>query len=537
MRICESDLAKRSLWEEKSYHVPKYDRKKMIEETRKNPFWLHLGAGNIFRAFQASLVEELLNRGELNRGIIVAEGYDEEIITKIYRPSDNYHISVIFKSDGKMEKEVIGSIAESLLLNQNAAEDWSRLVEIFTSKSLQMVTFTITEKGYSLTDSSGVYLKQVKEDFHNGPQIVKSYIGKVAALLYERYQAGCLPLALVSMDNCSHNGDLLKEGVLAFAKQWESRGSVSEEFVQYLSENNKVTFPWTMIDKITPRPDVQALNILRQDGIENADICVTEKETYVGPFVNSEESGYLVIEDAFPNGRCDEFTEVGVIYTDKETVDKVERMKVCTCLNPLHTALAVFGCLLGYEKITDEMHNPLLRRLVERIGYEEGLPAAVHPGILDPENFLDTVLNVRLCNPFLPDTPQRIATDTSQKLSVRFGRTIQFYLDSTDLQVENLKMIPLVFAGWLRYLMEIDDMGKRFMCSPDPRYTKLSIVMQEFTLKQNKQHMTNLLQILRDESIWGVDLEAAGLSSLVLGYFEEMIRGEGAVEATLRKYV
>lgn len=363
MKICESDLEKRSLWEEKGYHMPNYDRKKMIEETRKNPFWLHLGAGNIFRAFQASLVEELLNRGELNRGIIVAEGYDEEIITKIYRPSDNYHISVILKSDGEMEKEVIGSIAESLLLNQNDAEDWKRLVEIFTSKSLQMVTLTITEKGYSLTDSSGVYLEQVEEDFHNGPQMVKSYMGKVAALLYARYQAGRLPLALVSMDNCSHNGDLLKEGVLAFAEQWALRGSVSGEFVQYLSDKNKVTFPWTMIDKITPRPDAQALCILRQDGIENADIYVTEKETYIAPFVNSEESGYLVIEDAFPNGRCEELTGVGVIYTDKETVDKVERMKVCTCLNPLHTALAIFGCLLGYERIADEMQNPLLRRL------------------------------------------------------------------------------------------------------------------------------------------------------------------------------
>ena len=34
-------------------------------------------------------------------------------------------------------------------------------------------------------------------------------------------------------------------------------------------------------------------------------------------------------------------------------------MKVCTCLNPLHTALAVYGCLLGYTKIGDEMRKTL----------------------------------------------------------------------------------------------------------------------------------------------------------------------------------
>ena len=98
-------------------------------------------------------------------------------------------------------------------------------------------------------------------------------------------------------------------------------------------------------------------------------------------------------------------------------------MKVCTCLNPLHTALAVFGCLLDYNLISAEMKNETLVKLVEGIGYKEGLPVVVNPGILDPKEFIDTVLKVRVPNPFMPDTPQRIATDTSQKLAIRFGET------------------------------------------------------------------------------------------------------------------
>ena len=73
-------------------------------------------------------------------------------------------------------------------------------------------------------------------------------------------------------------------------------------------------------------------------------------------------------------------------------------MKVCTCLNPLHTALAVFGCLLGYKKISEEMKDRDLVSLLRRIGYEEGLPAVTDPGILDPREFLDTVLTVRFPN-------------------------------------------------------------------------------------------------------------------------------------------
>ena len=130
-------------------------------------------------------------------------------------------------------------------------------------------------------------------------------------------------------------------------------------------------------------------------------------------------------------------------------------MKVCTCLNPLHTALAVYGCLLGYNLISEEMKNPSLKKLVEVIGYKEGLPVVINPGILDPKEFIDTVLNVRIPNPFMPDTPQRIATDTSQKLAIRFGETIKAYAVAPSLNVADLKLIPLVFAGWLRYLMAL----------------------------------------------------------------------------------
>ena len=156
-----------------------------------------------------------------------------------------------------------------------------------------------------------------------------------------------------------------------------------------------------------------------------------------------------------------------MIFASRETVDKVEKMKVCTCLNPLHTALAIFGCLLGYELISTEMKDPTLRRLVEGIGYHEGLPVVVDPEILNPREFLDTVYT-RIPNPFMPDTPQRIMTDTSQKLAVRFGETIKAYANSPDLSVSDLKLIPLVLAGWLRYLMAVDDNGLPFQLSPDP---------------------------------------------------------------------
>lgn len=536
MKLNEEGLKNRNVWENAGYRLPAFDREKVRLETKKHPFWIHFGTGNIFRAFQANTVQHLLDAGVLTCGLIAAEGYDYEIIEKMNRPHDDYSILVTLKSDGTVEKSVIGSIVESLPLDVKDTEAFLRLNEIFSSPSLQMATFTITEKGYSLTDSHGEFLPDIKKDFSSGPKHPCSYMGKVASLLFSRFQNGGTPIAMVSMDNCSHNGDKLKKAILTFAKAWAAGGTVSSGFVSYIENPEKVSFPWTMIDKITPRPDASIEALLQKDDIEGLDPVITSKNTYVAPFVNAEETEYLVIEDKFPNGRP-ELEKGGLIFTTRETVDKVEKMKVCTCLNPLHTALAVFGCLLDYNLISAEMKNETLVKLVEGIGYKEGLPVVVNPGILDPKEFIDTVLNVRVPNPFMPDTPQRIATDTSQKLAIRFGETIKAYAASPELNVSDIKLIPLVFAGWLRYLMAIDDNGNEFTLSPDPMLDEVRPYVADIKLGDSFDADAKLKDILSNAKIFGVNLYEAGLAELTCQYFTEMTRKPGAVMETLQKYV
>ncbi len=535
MKLNQSGINDREQWEKAGYDLPKFNREAVAKATKENPFWIHFGAGNIFRAFQANVVQNLLNEGVLDRGLVVAEGYDYEIIEKMNHPHDDYSILVTLKADGSVEKTVVGSVVESLTLDSENISEYERLKEIFCKDSLQMASFTITEKGYSLVNGKGETLPAVEEDFKNGPQKPMSYIGKVASLLYTRYQNGEKPIAMVSMDNCSHNGDKLYAAINAFAEKWVERGLADAGFKAYVNNRDKVSFPWSMIDKITPRPDASVEEILKKDGVEELDPAVTSKNTYVAPFVNAEECEYLVIEDAFPNGRP-ELEKGGLMFTTRETVDKVEKMKVCTCLNPLHTALAVFGCLLGYKLISAEMKDETLRKLVEEIGYTEGLPVVVDPGILDPKEFIDTVLNIRIPNPFMPDTPQRIATDTSQKLAIRFGETIKAYAASDSLDVADLKRIPLVFAGWLRYLMGIDDEGNAFELSPDPLLDTVRPYVMNIK-PGDSVDMDSLQPILSNSKIFGVDLYEIGMADLVYKYFTEMCAGTKAVRNTLNRYV
>lgn len=535
MRLSEQGLQDKKQWEEKGYRLPQFDREKVTRETRNNPFWIHFGAGNIFKAFQANVIQNLLNEGILDRGLVVAEGFDYEIVEKMNRPHDDYHILATLKADGTVEKNVVGSVVESCILDSGNEKEYARLKEIFEKDSLQMVSFTITEKGYSLVNGKGELLEAVKADYAAGPEKPESYIGKVASLLYARYLAGEKPVAMVSMDNCSHNGDKLKAAILAFAEEWTKRGLAREEFLTYVT-SEKVSFPWSMIDKITPRPDASVEKILMEDGVEELEPIVTSKNTYVAPFVNAEECEYLVIEDAFPNGRP-KLEKGGLMFTERETVDKVEKMKVCTCLNPLHTCLAIYGCLLGYTKISEEMKDEELVKLVKTVGYQEGLPVVVDPGILDPKEFIDTVLKVRVPNPFMPDTPQRIATDTSQKLAIRFGETVKAYQASDQLDIADLKLIPLVFAGWIRYLMAVDDEGNAFELSADPLLDTLRPYVEELSLGDGRDIEKKAAPILHMNHIFGVDLYEIGMADKVCGYLKELIAGPGAVRATLKKYL
>jgi fructuronate reductase len=534
MKLNLQGISDRKQWEEKGYLLPRYDVREMIKNTKENPFWIHFGAGNLFRAFHANVVQNMLNQGDLDRGLVVAEGFDYEIVEKMYAPHDNLGIVATLKADGTIDKAVVASVAEALPLDSANEAAYGRLKEIFEKDSLQMATFTITEKGYSLVNGKGEILPDVESDFQAGPEKPASYMGKVSSLLYARYLAGKKPLAMVSTDNCSHNGDKLYGAISAFAKAWVKNGKAEQGFADYI-DSREVSFTWSMIDKITPRPDASVEKILRQDGVEELDPVITSKNTYVAPFVNAEETEYLVIEDDFPNGRPD-LTKGGLMFTDRVTVDKVEKMKVCTCLNPLHTCLAVFGCLLGYEKISDEMKDAELKKLVETVGYVEGLPVVVNPGILDPKEFIDTVLNVRVPNPFMPDTPQRIATDTSQKLAIRFGETIKAYGESDQLHVEDLKLIPLVLAGWMRYLMAIDDEGNAFALSPDPLLNEVCPYVEKIRLGDTEVEEA-IRPIMENAKIFGINLYEAGLADKVCGYFKELISQKGAIRSTLKKYL
>ena len=510
-------------WEAKGYQLPKFNIKAVREKTAKEPTWVHFGGGNIFRAFPASILNDALNTGKYDRGVIVAETFDFEVVDKAYAPYNNLSLLVSLKGDGTVEKKVIASVTEALKADYQFA-DWQRLCEIFRNPTLQMISFTITEKGYGYNEA----------DLQRGLKPVFA-LGKLTALLYERYQAGELPLTVQSMDNCSHNGDRVMAGVFAYAERWVNDGLVPAAFADYVRDKTKITFPWSMIDKITPRPHEKVKELLANDGFEDNNYIETEKHTFTAPFVNAEETQYLVIEDDYTNGRPPLHLG-GALYTTRETVDKVETMKVTTCLNPLHTAMSIYGCMLGYTLISAEMQDDDLRSFIQKIGYIEAMPVVTDPGVLNPYEFIGAVINRRLPNPFMPDAPQRIAMDTSQKLPIRFGETIKKYI-ARGLDMGNLQLIPLTLAGYARYLKGIKDNGEPFEPSPDPMLEELQAIVAPLEIGKADQDFSCLHALYSRSDVFGLDLYEAGLGEEIEGMVKELYAGPGSVRATLHKYV
>lgn len=537
MKLTVDGIKNRAPWEEAGIALPGYDVEKASEKAKKEPVWVHFGIGNIFRIFIGGIADGLLEEGVMDRGITCVETFDHDVVDKIYEPYDNLGLSVILHGDGTREYRVLASMAEAVKAQSSVPAKWSRLKEIFSSPSLQMVSFTITEKGYALHKADGTWFPYVEADIQNGPDKAVGAMAVLTAMLYERYRAGKYPVALVSMDNCSQNGARLRESVLDMTEEWQKAGFVDEGFAAYVSDEKTVAFPWTMIDKITPRPSEQIAKDLEELGVEEMQPVITGKKTYIAPFVNAEKPQYLVIEDSFPNGRPALEKGFGVYMADRKTVNLSERMKVTVCLNPVHSATGPLGVALGYELFAHMLNTDEdMMKMARMVAYDEGLPVVPDPGILSPQEFVDELFNDRFPNEYLGDTNLRLAVDVSQMVGIRFGETIKAYVAKYG-DASRLTAIPLGIAGWLRYMLGVDDEGKSYELAPDPMNEEIQEQLKDVVVGRPESFTDQLKAILSNERIFFVDIYQTGLGEKIETMFREMLAGPGAIKTTVHKYV
>lgn len=191
VEITDNYLTNKKEFTDAGIKVPNYDIKAKTGATR----WVHFGGGNLFRAFHAAIANQLLDSGDLDSGIVVAETHDKGVVDDVYRKFNNRILRVITHEDGQFEKELFASVSDALFFDQSNPDGWKKLFKIFENPALQLATFSITEKGYNLWDSQGNLLPMIKDDIKNGPKAPKNNMASLTALMFARFEAGKYPMA------------------------------------------------------------------------------------------------------------------------------------------------------------------------------------------------------------------------------------------------------------------------------------------------------------------------------------------------------
>ena len=387
---------------------------------------VHLGIGAFHRAHQAAMFDDVLNAGDLRWGIVAASLRSPTVRDQM-APQDGLY-TMLVRDGAQQTARVIGAVQKVLI----APEAPEALLAMMAAPTTQIVTLTITEKGYKLDPASGGLIEedaQMAADLASleRPQTALGYI--VAALAMRR-AAGLAPFTAISCDNLPHNGARLRGGVLALALRHDPA------LAAWIEAHG--AFPQTMVDRIVPATTPQDIADLAQRiGLEDQAMVKTE------PFTQ------WVIEDSF----CGPRPAFGAGVQLTAAVAPWEEAKL-RLLNGAHSAIAYLGGLPGIAHVHEVLERPEARAFVERL-WDEAQTTLSPPPELDIAAYR-TALMARFDNPTLMHRTQQIAMDGSQKLPQRLLATIAARL----AQGQGIDALALAVAGWVRWQAGLDDAGR-----------------------------------------------------------------------------
>ncbi len=405
---------------------PAYDRDCV------RPGVVHFGVGGFHRAHQAMYHDRLMNDGApLDWGICgVGVMAADRGMQQALDAQDGLYTLVLKHSDGRYEPRVVGSIVEYLF----APDDPEAVITRMAAESTRIVSLTITEGGYNLSDVTGDFdagNPDVIRDLEPGA-LPRTTFGLITEALRRRRERGLAPFTIMSCDNLQGNGQLSRRVFTAFARLREpGLGDWVER---------EVRFPNSMVDRITPvTTDTDRAEIRERFGIDDRWPVVCE------PFTQ------WVLQDTFTDGRPP-YEEAGIQIVDR--VEPYELMKL-RLLNASHQAMCYFGYLCGYRLVHEAAQDPLFQAFL--LGYMnvEATPTlAPVPGV-DLDGYKHTLIE-RFCNPQVRDTIARLCAQSSDRIPKWLLPVVRQQLATGG----EIRRSAAVVASWARYAEGVDEQGQ-----------------------------------------------------------------------------
>jgi len=400
--------------------VPTYDRGLL------RPSIVHLGVGGFHRAHQAVYLDALARAGSRDWGEIgvgLRCGRMKEILL-----AQDCLFTVVEREGGEATARVVGSLRHYLF----GPEAPHVVVEQLADPMTRLVTLTVTGGGYNL-DAGGDFLDDdagVVADLRH-PTAPATWFGHVVAALSRRRAAGLPGFTVLSCDNLPDSGAAARTAVLSFAE------ALDASLAAWIERN--VTFPNSMVDRITPRNDASLVNeFSRRYGVTDHAVIATE------PF------SQWVIEDNFCQGRPP-VDDVGARLVSDVTPYKLAKSRL---LNGSHSALAYLSYLAGHRTTSDTLADPILNVYVRHLMREEIAPLLPPVPGVNLEEYQATLIQ-RFSNDSISDPLSRLCARGSTK--------IPSYLLPSLVERRRLglraPLLSLALAGWFRYLRGFDVNG------------------------------------------------------------------------------
>jgi D-arabinitol 4-dehydrogenase len=241
-------------------------------------------------------------------------------------------------------------------------------------------------------------------------------------------ESGGGPITIACCDNLQENGVMLEHCFIQYLNALNN-----EKLLNWVLENT--SFPSSMVDRITPKIDLQELQEI-QRMFNRQDDCSVFSEDFI----------QWVIEDNFAGIRPP-LDEVGVEIVDD--VEPYENTKI-RILNGGHTVLAYLGVLEGYETFDSAIRDSELSDFFDGIQSEEIIPSLPINSPVDYERYLLTTKR-RFENKYLPDFLSRICMDGATKFPIFLLPTIEWHLLKGVTPEYSIKAI----ASWYIFLCKV----------------------------------------------------------------------------------
>jgi D-arabinitol 4-dehydrogenase len=392
--------------------------------------------GAFHRAHQAAYLQALHRLGRRDWRLIVANvrNDDPEILRRLAEANGLYTLETISPS-GVHKFEQIEVIERVLPWS----DDLAAVVAVGSQPDTHLVTCTVTEAGYYLDNGRLQLLApDVRADLRAAPNArCTTLYGALRLLLQARMHSGSGALTLLSCDNLRHNGNALRQGLMQFLD------TLGEE-VLAAWVNGNVTFPNSMVDRITPRPD---------ESVRARVKAATGRDDAVA--VMSESHRQWVIEDQFAGERpAFELVDVRIV----PSVTPFEEPKI-RILNGTHSCIAWSGALLGYEYIHEAVRDARVRALA--LAYVADVIACLggtgNLSATQLNDYRDTVLD-RFSNRHLNDAIARIAQDSFSKFAAFVTPTLRERL-SAQAPIDGAALLAALL---LRFWQQWHDNGLAF---------------------------------------------------------------------------